>query len=92
VLFRGGIHRCRRERDKEYISKVREGKRKESKIFDKQVQNKKSTMGEVIVWRYSIVKLPLIGSVNKKNTGMWNNGQGKTKRQRRLKRLEQQIK
>ena len=73
------------EGDKEYISKEGEGKMKESKIFDKQIQNKKSTREEVIAWRYSMVKLPHAGPVDKKNTGMWNEGQGKTKRQRRLK-------
>jgi len=34
------------EGDKEYTSKVGEGKKKESKIFDKQIQNKKSTRGK----------------------------------------------
>jgi hypothetical protein len=60
-------------------------RKKESKIFDKQIKKRKSTNREVIAWRYSMIKLPRIGLVDKKNTGMWNKVQGKTKRQRILK-------
>jgi hypothetical protein len=75
------------KRDKEYISKVGEGERKESKIFGKQIQNKKRMRGGgVIAWIYYMVKLPRAGmGGDKKNTGTWSKGQGKTKRQRRLK-------
>jgi len=72
--------------DKEYISKVGEGERKESRIFDKQIQNKKRMRGEVIAWIYYMVKLPRAGpGGDRKNTCTWNKEQGKTKRQRRLK-------